>query len=160
MKKPLINAAFIDGVNLHKARKDLGWEVDTRKFIKHLEETYGVGKAYYFVGFVAYNQGLYDRLESEGYEMVYKKTYYVNGELKGNIDSELVLKSMTQYRVYKEAILVTSDGDFACLAEYLIRKNKLRAVIASTKDKCSHLLEEASGTHICYVDALEKKLRR
>lgn len=160
MNKPLNNAAFVDGVNLHKARWDLGWEVDTRKLIKHLEETYNVGKAYYFVGFVAHNQGLYTRLESEGYEMVYKQTYYINGVLKGNIDSELVLKSMTQYRVYKEAVLITSDGDFACLAAYLIQKNKMRAVIASTRVKCSHLLEEASGTYICYVDDLENKLRR
>jgi len=160
MKKPLTNAAFIDGVNLYKARVDLGWEVNTRKLIKHLEETYGVGKAYYCIGFIAYNQGLYDRLESEGFELVYKQTYYVNGELKGNIDAELVLKSMTQYRVYKEAVMVTSDGDFACLVKYLIQKNKLRAVIASTKDKCSHLLEEASGTYICYVDELRNKLER
>lgn len=158
MKKPLTNAAFIDGVNLHKARRDLGWQVDTERLIKHLRETYGVGKAYYFVGFISHNQGLYNRLKSEGYEMVYKQTHYVNGRIKGNIDSELVLKCMTQYRVYREAILITSDGDFACLAEYLRLKNKLRAVIATTKDKCSHLLEQASGTHICYVDALEKKL--
>jgi len=159
MKKPLTNAAFIDGVNLYKAKKDLGWKINTKKLIKHLRETYGVGKAYYFVGFVSHNQGLYNRLISEGYEMVYKQTYYVNGVLKGNIDSELVLKSMTQYRVFREAILITSDGDFACLAEYLILKNKLRAVVATTKNKCSHLLEQASGIYICYVDALEKKLR-
>lgn len=160
MEKLLTNAAFIDGVNLYKARTDLGWAVDTRKLIRHLKETYAVGKAYYFVGFVSSNQGLYNRLESEGYEMVYKKTYYSNGRLKGNIDSELVLKSMTQYRVYREAILITSDGDFSCLAEYLLLKNKLRTVMATTKDKCSHLLEEVAGTYICYVDDLEKKLRR
>lgn len=158
MKKPLTNAAFIDGVNLHKARRDLGWQVDTKKLIKHLRETYGVDKAYYFVGFVSTNQGLYNRLKSEGYAMVYRPTYYFLGRLKGNIDSELVLKCMTQYRVYREAILVTSDGDFACLAEYLGQKNKLRAVIATTEDKCSHLLEQASGTYICYIDALQKKL--
>lgn len=160
MKKPSTNAAFIDGANLYKAKKDLGWKINTKKLMTHLRETYGVDKAYYCIGFVNSNQGLYNRLQSEGYEMVYKQTYYdVNGELKGNIDSELVLKSMTQYRVYKEAILLTSDGDFTCLVEYLILKNKLRAVIATTKKKCSHLLEQASGTYISYIDDLEKKLR-
>ncbi len=159
MKKPLVNAAFIDGVNLYKARRDLGWEVKTHKLIKHLEETYGVGKAYYCIGFVASNQELYDRLKTEGYELVHKETYYLNGKLKGNIDAELVLKSMTQYRVYKGAVIVTSDGDFACLVKYLIQKDKLRAVMASTREKCSHLLEEASGTYISYVDELRNKLR-
>lgn len=160
MKKPLTNAAFIDGVNLYKAKKDLGWKINTKKLITHLRETYGVDKAYYCIGYMSSNQGLYNRLQSEGYEMVYKPTYYdANGRLKGNIDSELVLKCMTQYRVYREAILITSDGDFSCLAKYLIQKNKLRAVIATTENKCSHLLEQASGHYICYVDALEKKLR-
>lgn len=158
MKKPLVNAAFIDGNNLYRAKEDLGWKIDTRKFRKYLEEAYEVDKAYYCIGFLEYNKGLYGRLESEGYEMVFKKTSIVNGEVKGNIDAELVLKSMTQYRVYKEAIIVTSDGDFACLVEYLIKKDKLRSVMASKREKCSHLLEEASGTYICYLNDLRRKL--
>jgi len=158
MKKPLLNSAFIDGNNLHRSALDMGWKLDTKKFRRHLEETYGVGRAYYCLGYIASNQGLYDRLQCEGYELVYKQIAIINGEPKGNIDAELVLKSMTQYRVYKEAIIITSDGDFACLVEYLIRKNKLRAVIASRKDKCSHLLEQASGTYICYLDDLRNKL--
>ena len=158
MKKPLVNAAFIDGNNVHLSTLEMGWKLDTRKFKRYLEEMYGVDKAYYCMGFVEYNQGLYDRLESEGYEMVYRKTFAVNCVLKGNIGSELVLKSMTQYRVYKEAIIVASDGDYACLAEYLIRKGKLRSVIASKREKCSHLLEEASRTYICYLDDLRRRL--
>jgi len=158
MKKPLVNSAFIDGTNLHKSALDMGWKVDTKKFKRYLEEVYGVDKAYYCIGFIESNQGLYDRLKSEGYELVYKKTSIVNGEIKGNIDAELVLKCMTQYRVYREAIIVTSDGDFANLVEYLIQKNKLRSVLASKRDKCSHLLEEASGTYICYLDDLRSKL--
>jgi len=158
MKKPLINAAFIDGNNLYRAKEDLGWKLDTKKFRRYLEEVYGVNKAYYCIGFLEYNKGLYRRLEAEGYEMVFKETSIVNGEVKGNIDAELVLKSMTQYRVYKEAIIVTSDGDFACLVKYLIGKNKLRSVIASKKIKCSHLLEQASGTYICYVDDLKDRV--
>ncbi len=158
MKKSLVNAAFIDGNNVHRSTLEMGWKLDTKKFKRYLEEVYGVNKAYYCMGFTKSNQGLYDRLESEGFEMVYRRTFFVNGVLKGNIDSELVLKAMTQYRVYREAIIVASDGDYACLAEYLIQKGKLRSVIASKREKCSHLLEEASGTYICYLDELRKKL--
>jgi len=159
MKKPLVNAAFIDGNNVYRAKEDTGWRLDTKKFRRYLEEFYGVNKAYYCIGFMEDNQWLYNRLESEGYEMVYKEISIVNGEVKGNIDPELVLKTMTQYRVYTEAIIVTSDGDFACLVEYLIKKNKLRSVIASKREKCSHLLESASGTYICYLDDLKDRLR-
>jgi uncharacterized LabA/DUF88 family protein len=158
MKKLLVNAAFIDGNNLYRSARDMGWTLDTKKFKVHLEETYGVGNAYYCIGYMASNQGLYDRLKSEGYELIYKKVQIINGKPKGNIDAELVLKCMTQYRVYKQAVIITSDGDFACLVKYLIRKGKLRKVIASKKENCSELLEEASGSYITYVDDLRNKL--
>ncbi len=159
MKKPLVNAAFIDGNNLHRSTLGMGWKLDTKRFRRYLEEMYGVYKAYYFMGHIEREQKLYDTLKSRGYELVFKETYIdVNGELKGNIDPELVLKAMIQYRVYRDAIIVTSDGDFACLVEYLIKKKKLRSVIASSKRGCSHLLEKASGTYICYMDELRNKL--
>ena len=159
MKKPQNNYAFIDGTNLHRSTMEMGWKLDTKKFRRYLEETYGVAKAYYFLGYVENNQRLYDTLESRGYELVFKKTYTLpNGERKGNIDAELVLQAMTHYRVYKEAIIVTSDGDFACLVKYLRQKNKLRSVIASSRGGCSHLLEQEAGPYICYMDELRSKL--
>ena len=158
MHKPLVNAAFIDGNNLYKSGFDLGWRLNTRKIRVHLTETYQVKKAYYCIGYIPTNAGLYARLQSEGYELIFKKVQYINGLPKGNIDAELVLKCMTQYRVYERAIIVTSDGDFACLVKYLIQKGKLRGVIASKRVLCSDLLQEASGTYISYLDDLRKKL--
>ena len=153
------NYAFIDGTNLHRSTLEMGWKLDYKKFRRYLEEKYDVGRAYYFIGWVATNQSLYDKLQSRGYELVFKPTYILpSGERKGNIDPELVLQAMTHYRVYREAVIVTSDGDFACLVEYLRLKNKLRSVIASSKGGCSHLLEEASGTYIYYMDDLRSKL--
>ena len=157
MRKPQVNYAFIDGTNLHLSTVERGWKISWRKFRRYLEEKYAVARAYYFIGRVESNQTLYDTLESAGFELVFKETYIgINGKLKGNIDAELVLKVMTQYRVYKKAIIVTSDGDFACLVKYLIRKNKLRSVM--TLRRCSHLLEQASGTYMCYIDELRNKL--
>jgi uncharacterized LabA/DUF88 family protein len=159
MKKERNNYAFIDGTNLHLSSIAMGWKIDWKRLKKHLEEKYGVAKAYYFIGYVENNQNLYDALKSRGYELVFKKTFSPKeGELKGNIDAELVLQSMIDYRVYKEAIIVTSDGDFACLVKYLRLKNKLREVIASSKEGCSHLLQEAAGTYISYIDDLKNKL--
>jgi len=158
MKKQQNNYAFIDGTNLHRSTLDMGWKIDWKKFRCYLEEVYGVVKAYYFIGYVESQQKLYDTLKYRGYELVFKPTYITNkGQRKGNIDSELVLQAMAHYRVYKEAIIVTSDGDFACLVDYLRQKNKLRIVISS-RSNCSHLLKQACGSDICYMDDLRKKL--
>jgi len=48
-----------------------------------------------------------------------------DGKVKGNVDAELVLHTMIEYLNYDRALLVTGDGDFFCLVDYLIKKNKL-----------------------------------
>jgi uncharacterized alpha/beta hydrolase family protein len=62
MKKPQVNFAFIDGNNLHLTMRFLGWDLDYKRFIVYLSEHYGVNKAYYFIGYVPENTGLYNFL--------------------------------------------------------------------------------------------------
>ncbi len=54
--------------------------------------------------------------------------------MKGNVDAELVLHSAAiEYDNYDKAIVITSDGDFRCLFEYLKEKEKLERIITPTK---------------------------
>lgn len=52
MKKESNNVAYIDGANLHKGVKALGWNLDYRRLRVWLREKYGVGQAYIFIGLV------------------------------------------------------------------------------------------------------------
>lgn len=45
--------------------------------------------------------------------------------VKGNIDAELVLYAMKEIPNYEKAIIVSGDGDFYCLVEYLAEKKRL-----------------------------------
>lgn len=54
---------------------------------------------------------------------------YRGGKPKGNVDAELVLQAMIDYRDYERAVIVTSDGDFACLVRYLYEEGKLERVL-------------------------------
>jgi uncharacterized LabA/DUF88 family protein len=45
--------------------------------------------------------------------------------VKGNIDAELVLWAMKEMSNYDKAIIVSGDGDFYCLVEYLEQKDRL-----------------------------------
>ncbi|MFZ2500582.1 MAG: hypothetical protein WAW90_01180 [Minisyncoccia bacterium] len=47
---------------------------------------------------------------------------------------------MIEYPNYTNAVVVTGDGDFYCLAKYLIEKGKLEALIIPNKFKFSALL--------------------
>ncbi len=65
-----------------------------------------------------------------GYVCVFKPTLtYKDGSTKGNCDAELVLHAMIEFSQYKEAVIVTGDGDFHCLVQYLISKDKLKKIL-------------------------------
>ncbi len=152
------NYAFIDGNNLHLGIKQLNWKVDYKKFRVYLRDKYSVVKAYYFIGYMEGNEKLYNYLISSGYTMVYKPVVQdATGTLKGNCDAELVLQAMIDLNNYNQAIIISSDGDFTCLADYLQQNNKLRAVMAPHQDTTSVLLKKKIKSMV-FMDHLNKKI--
>ena len=159
MKKPQTNYAFIDSNNLHLTMVNLGWNLDYKRFRVYLSEHYGVAKAYYFIGYVPEMSDLYISLQSYGFVLVHKPVLKLkDGKVKGNVDAELVLQAMIDYKNYEKAVIVTCDGDFYCLVHYLQRMDKLECVLAPCKSGCSHLLKKASGSRIAFIDNLRGKL--
>jgi uncharacterized LabA/DUF88 family protein len=159
MKKTQENYAFIDGQNLNLSIQAMGWHIDWRRFRVYLSEKYGVDKAYYFIGYVPGNNDLYNSLQSYGYSLIFKPiSMGKGGKTKGNCDAELVLQAMIDFAEYQKAVLVTSDGDFACLVNYLKKMGKLECVLASSWGGCSHLLKSAAGNQIAFMDNLRAKL--
>ena len=159
MKKPQTNYAFVDGTNLHRTMQEVGWDLDYRRFRIYLSEHYGVGKAYYFIGYMPENTPLYTFLQSVGYVIIFKPILKTpDGKVKGNCDAELVLQVMIDLDSYEKAVIVSSDGDFYCLVNYLREKNKLECVLAPCKAGCSHLLDIASKGRVAYLDNLRRKL--
>ena len=132
-KNPVVYA-FIDSQNLNLGVKSQGWKLDFRKFRVYLSDKYGVGKAYLFIGLVPGNEQLYSNLSDMGYQLVFKPTveFTEKGKktYKGNVDAELVLYAAAKtFSQYDSAVVVSGDGDFACLIEYLIEKNKLKRIM-------------------------------
>jgi uncharacterized LabA/DUF88 family protein len=128
------NAAFIDSQNLNLGVRSQGWQVDYQKFRLYLKNKYGVARAYMFIGLVDNNQALYTQLQAAGFILIFKPTvrYFENGKetVKGNVDAELVLHAAAiEYANYDKAVVVTGDGDFACLLEFLVNKDKLARVL-------------------------------
>ncbi len=146
MKKDANNFAFIDAQNVYLSIKRLGWEIDWHRFRIFLAERFGVTKAQIFIGLVPGNTGLYQYLQSAGFELVFKDTIELkNGDRKGNVDAELVLHSAAiEFENYERAVIVSGDGDFACLVEFLQKRDKLEAVIVPDEYKYSALLKKYS----------------
>ena len=159
MKKPTENYAFVDSQNVNLGVQALGWKLDWRRFRVYLEEKYGVKKAYLFIGYIPEHQQLYTSLQQAGFILVFKPVLQTKaGEAKGNVDADLVLKAMTEYNSYEKAVIVTSDGDFHSLVEYLYKNGKLETVLSPNSAKCSVLLKKKAKERIQFLDSLRGKL--
>ena len=159
MKKRLNNYAFIDSQNLNLGIQGLKWKLDHRKFRVYLKEKYQISVAYLFIGYLAENQDLYSALQSAGFVLVFKPTLPdKDGKVKGNIDADLVLQAMIDYKKYDKAVIVSSDGDFYSLVKYLYKNKKLKCVMSPYIKTCSALLKKTAREKIVFMNNLRKKL--
>ena len=153
------NFVFIDSQNVNLGVRGDGWKLDWKRFRVYLKEHYGVMRAYIFIGFLPENQALYNSLQRYGYILVFKPvTYRKDGKAKGNVDAELVLQVMIDYNEYERAVIVTSDGDFACLVKYLYDQQKLERVLSPNIKGCSVLLKRAAREKIDFLENARAKL--
>jgi len=155
--------AFIDSQNLNLGVRSQGWILDFARFRKYLEDKYGVSKDFLFIGYLPGNEALYTYLQRSGYIVVFKPILEIKKDgkiiIKGNVDAELVLYTMIEYNNYDKAIIVSGDGDFHCLIEYLERKNKLGRIIIPNRKAYSQLLWKFRK-YMDYMNNLEKKLEK
>jgi uncharacterized LabA/DUF88 family protein len=147
-----MNYAFIDSQNLNLGIRSQGWRIDYKRFRLYLKNKYNVEQAFMFIGMVNSNQSLYTELQRAGFILIFKNTisYFKDGRetVKGNVDAELVLHAAAiEFPNYDKAILISGDGDFACLIEFLIGKNKLLKLLVPNQ-KYSKLLK--SFDHYIY----------
>jgi hypothetical protein len=150
------NYAFIDSQNLNLGVQKVGWKMDWRRFRQWLADKYGVTHAYMFIGYMSENESLYELMHEHGYLVVLKPTLEVKPRpdedaskdseeqkpiVKGNIDADLVLYAMKEYKNYDKAVIVSGDGDFFGLIEYLSIQQKL-LMLLTPNQRYSTLLKE------------------
>lgn len=156
------NYAFIDSQNLNLGIRSQGWKLDFATFRRYLRDKYAVSQAFLFIGYVSENRKLYSSLKEAGYHLIFKptlKTKLVAETLvKGNVDAELVLHSMIEYKNYDKAVIVSGDGDFHCLIEYLEEHKKLLKILVPSKHYSGLLRKFNRNNYIVRIDLLQTTL--
>ncbi len=160
--KNIKNIAFVDGQNFHMGtvkREIDPWRVDLVRFRVYLEQKYNVGKAYYFLGYVQdENQDLYEEIQSAGFVLVFRHhNQAMIGKKKGNVDSDIifhVMKKMYTKEDFEKIILVSGDGDYFILVNFLIEENRFEKILFPNKKFASSLYDKLGSK---YFDSLDSK---
>jgi uncharacterized LabA/DUF88 family protein len=134
-------AVFIDGANLYATARQLGFDIDYRRFLKEVQSRGFLVRAFYYTVLVESEEyssirPLVDWLDYNGYRVVTKSVKEFTDasgrrRFKGNMDVELTIDALELAPRLDEIILVSGDGDFAPLVTALQRRG-VKVTVMST----------------------------
>ena len=168
MKRPILqshnmpqtehNIAFVDGQNLYMGTRQgvPSWKVDLAKFRAYLSEKYHVSTAYYFLGYLnESNEELYDEIQAAGFIIKFREhNTKMLGKKKGNVDSDIifhVMKKMYKREEFGGIVLVSGDGDYKMLVDFLIEEGKFKKILFPNKEFASSLYKTITRHFFDYL---------
>ncbi|MEI8230361.1 MAG: NYN domain-containing protein [Candidatus Peregrinibacteria bacterium] len=151
------NLAFIDGQNLHLGTTQNGWKIDLKKFRIYLKDKYHVDEAYYFLGYVTEEQqDLYNNLQKSGFIVLFREhSSALKGTKKGNVDSDIVFEAMKvllERQDFGKIMIVSGDGDYKKLVDYLIKRNVFGKILFPNKQFASSLYNKLGAEFFDYLE--------
>jgi uncharacterized LabA/DUF88 family protein len=154
------NLAFIDGQNLYLGTTQNNWKVDLKKFRIYLKDKYHITEAYYFLGYISeIEQDLYNNLQKSGFIVLFKEhNPALKGTKKGNVDTDLVfeiMKNLIDNKDFDKIVLVSGDGDYKKVVDYLIKKNKFIKILFPNKKFASSLYKYLGAEFYDYLDNIK-----
>jgi uncharacterized LabA/DUF88 family protein len=165
------NIAYIDGQNLFMGttKRDPSWEVDLLKLRVYLEKKYHVVKAYYYLGYVQGEErfeSLYEEIQSAGFILMFREhNSAMLGKKKGNVDSDIifsVMKRLYRKEVFDKLVLVSGDGDYKMLVDFLIEEKKLEKVLFPDGKRASSLYKQITRQYFDDLsnEGVKKKIEK
>ncbi|MDR3125489.1 MAG: NYN domain-containing protein [Candidatus Nomurabacteria bacterium] len=158
------NQAFIDGQNLRfsTTKADKAWNVDLKRFRAYLDRKYNVTRAYYFMGYqMQQHAELYRKIQEAGYILIFRQhNEKMNTIKKGNVDTDIVfaiMRKIAEREKFNKVILVSGDGDYYKMVQYLIEKNKFARLLAPNEKRMSSLYKTLEPKYYAFLSRPEVK---
>lgn len=143
MQRLINNLAFIDGQNLHLGTAEDGWQVDYYKLRRYLRDKYKVKEACYYFGYLNNEYShIYKKISDADFYIVFKEHKEIlRSNKKGNVDSDIIFDMMRSLidKDFGRILLISGDGDYKKIVDYLISKNKFKKILFPNKRFASSL---------------------
>lgn len=151
------NIAYIDGQNLYSGTQEVDFAIDFKKFRVYLRDKYHIEEAYYFFGFLKEEENhLYTNLQKAGFIVVFKEhSSLLIGKKKGNVDSDIIfeiMKKMIDEDKEEKFLLVSGDGDYLKLIDFLIEKERFIKILFPNKKFASSLYKRLTRKYFDYIE--------
>lgn len=143
--------AFIDASNIIYGARAEKWRIDQKKLFGYLRKKFKISKMFFYFGEDNNNSKqakFLKKLELFGYILRVKQIKRYGSRQKANCDVDLTMDMLLLIDKYDRAIVLTGDGDFLPLFEYLKKQGKEIVIIAFAKRTARELRRFAGGEFI------------
>lgn len=133
------------------------------RFRVYLEQKYGITKAYYFLGYVQEERrDLYEEIQASGFVLIFREhNTAMLGKKKGNVDSDIifsVMKKLYKKEDFQKVFLVSGDGDYKMLVDFLIEERRFGKVLFPNRQFASSLYKKLGSEYFDYLESVREKI--
>lgn len=100
-------------------------------------------------------------LQKAGFIVQFKKHHHKLKSLKkGNVDTDIVFLIMRHIieEDFDNIVLVSGDGDYKRLVDYLIKKNKFERILFPNRKFASSLYKKMEHKYYSYISSFKQKV--
>ena len=148
----LQTVVYVDAANIILSAQNLDFDLDIFKLVQHLKDSFRSAHIIYFTGNFKSKQEEFRALEQAGVELVYKEIYNEQHKSKANCDVEIShrMTSDVLLGTVDKVVLLSGDGDFACLCDFAQSKGVAVKVMAFDPVSCSRVIKRRQFTKVSY----------
>ena len=127
-----------------------------------MRDKYNVSQAFYYLGYVDNNNDdLYTEIQKAGFILKFKEhNPAMRTKKKGNVDTDIVFDIMKlMYEAkndFEKTILVSGDGDYKKIVDFLIKENKFEKILFPGNNKSS-LYKEIGDNYSAHLSLPETR---
>lgn len=132
--------AFIDASNIIYGARAETWLIDQKKLFQYLKRKFNTTKTFFYFGKNSRNikqSKFLHKLESFGFILRVKEIKRYGKKIKANCDVDLTMDMLLWKEKYERAIVLSGDGDFLPLLEYLRFKAKKEIIVLAFSHRTS-----------------------
>ena len=148
-------ALFIDGVNLYRASRNLGFDIDYHNLIKYFWERTNVVRAHYYSTLLESEKysplkPLTDWLAYNGYALVIKTAKEFtdaagNRRVKGSMEVDLAVDLLELVPAIDHVVLFSGNSDFRRLVDAVQRKGVRVSLVSSMRTRPPMVADDLRG---------------
>ncbi len=99
---------------------------------------------------------MYDKVQKAGFILKFREHNPVMlGKKKGNVDSDIIFEIMKKLYLredFEKIVLVSGDGDYKMLVDFLIEENKFAMLLFPNEKFASSLYKKIKSDHKAFLE--------